>query len=102
MRYYPYSDEIVEMGWVCPRCGRVNAPFRSFCDCKVSVSYTRETTSTAPTGKSYTIEPSSYCTVSHVTTDDYDPTVTSKKYPSTRTIDEDTDYEKSTHRCYSY
>ena len=21
-------------GWICPRCGRVNAPFRPYCDCK--------------------------------------------------------------------
>ena len=25
-------------GWICPRCGRVNAPFMPYCDCKVSVS----------------------------------------------------------------
>lgn len=24
-------------GWVCPRCGRVNAPFTPYCDCKLSV-----------------------------------------------------------------
>lgn len=21
-------------GWICPRCGKVNAPFMSYCDCK--------------------------------------------------------------------
>jgi uncharacterized OB-fold protein len=23
-------------GWVCPKCGRVNAPFTAFCDCYLS------------------------------------------------------------------
>lgn len=21
-------------GWLCPRCGRINAPFTMYCDCK--------------------------------------------------------------------
>lgn len=21
-------------GWLCPRCGRINAPFAMYCDCK--------------------------------------------------------------------
>lgn len=25
-------------GWVCPRCGKVNAPFIPSCDCKDSIS----------------------------------------------------------------
>ena len=25
-------------GWICPRCGRVNAPFTPYCDCKATVS----------------------------------------------------------------
>ena len=25
-------------GWVCPRCGRVNAPFTLYCDCKANIS----------------------------------------------------------------
>ena len=24
----------MEEGWLCPRCGRVNAPFIAFCNCK--------------------------------------------------------------------
>lgn len=27
-------------GWICPRCGRVNAPFTSYCDCKTNISDT--------------------------------------------------------------
>ena len=25
-------------GWICPRCGRVNAPFTPYCDCTETVS----------------------------------------------------------------
>ena len=25
-------------GWVCPRCGRVNALFTLYCDCKANIS----------------------------------------------------------------
>lgn len=25
-------------GWICPRCGRVNAPFTPYCDCKLNIS----------------------------------------------------------------
>lgn len=27
-------------GWICPRCGRVNAPFTSYCDCSVGIAGT--------------------------------------------------------------
>lgn len=27
----------VEYGWICPRCGKVNAPFRFSCDCPADV-----------------------------------------------------------------
>ena len=29
---YPYTQR-AEQGWECPRCGRINAPWVSFCDC---------------------------------------------------------------------
>ncbi len=25
-------------GWICPRCGRVNAPFTPYCDCELNTS----------------------------------------------------------------
>lgn len=30
-RYYPEYNS--EKGWECPRCGRINAPWKSQCDC---------------------------------------------------------------------
>ena len=44
------------MGWECPRCGRINAPWLPNCSCDrndVKVSYTKDTTTTAPNGYSY-------------------------------------------------
>ena len=29
----PYQPSKVEQGWECPRCGRINAPWKSQCDC---------------------------------------------------------------------
>ena len=29
----PYTQPKAEQGWECPRCGRINAPWRSQCDC---------------------------------------------------------------------
>ena len=29
----PYSPSKAEQGWECPRCGRINAPWKSQCDC---------------------------------------------------------------------
>lgn len=26
-------------GWICPRCGKVNAPFIGWCDCKPDVPF---------------------------------------------------------------
>ena len=30
---YPYTPPRTEQGWECPRCGRINAPWKSQCDC---------------------------------------------------------------------
>lgn len=30
---YPYTKPRAEQGWECPRCGRINAPWKSQCDC---------------------------------------------------------------------
>ena len=30
---YPYTQPKAEQGWECPRCGRINAPWKSQCDC---------------------------------------------------------------------
>lgn len=64
MDYYdPNYNGIMNEGWICPRCGRVNAPWMPNCTCdKIKITYTRDTSATAPTGKSYTINPSSYIT----------------------------------------
>lgn len=29
----PYSPSRAEQGWECPRCGRINAPWKSQCNC---------------------------------------------------------------------
>lgn len=68
MSYYnPDYNGIMREGWICPRCGRVNAPWMPNCTCReIEVTYTKDTSTTAPTGKSYTINPSSYCSDSSV------------------------------------
>ena len=58
-RYDPYTDKFIQEGWICPRCGQVMAPWMPYCNCRLEVKYTKETSTTAPTGKSYTINPSS-------------------------------------------
>ena len=32
----PYTQPKAEQGWECPRCGRINAPWISHCDCSRS------------------------------------------------------------------
>ena len=29
----PATDKTTMYGWICPKCGKVNAPHRDFCDC---------------------------------------------------------------------
>lgn len=35
-RRCPYTSPKAEQGWECPRCGRINAPWKSQCDCSVN------------------------------------------------------------------
>lgn len=30
----PYTIPSPQYGWICPRCGQVNAPWMAFCSCK--------------------------------------------------------------------
>ena len=60
---YYYNNEMPpKEGWVCPRCGRVNAPWLPCCDCQAThrmttymqqttgIKWTRDTTTTNPKG----------------------------------------------------
>ena len=101
MYYNPDYDGVQHNneGWICPRCGRVNAPWLPYCSCDdIAVDITT-------TGTPYRIYPSSYSTAKTSTakTGNEDYTVTRKRYPSTPT-DEDVkmDYENFVPRCYSY
>ena len=29
----PFKNESKDYGWICPKCGKVNAPWQSSCDC---------------------------------------------------------------------
>ena len=47
-----YKMDFTQRGWICPRCGRVNAPFMPFCICvdehkQVTYTTNTETDSTA-------------------------------------------------------
>jgi len=33
------KDSNYQVGWVCPKCGKVNAPWKSSCDCVDSYVY---------------------------------------------------------------
>lgn len=69
----PDYNGIMREGWICPRCGRVNAPWMPTCTCReIEVTYTKDTFTTAPTGKSYIINPNSYCNSSSVSDVDRD------------------------------
>lgn len=32
--YYPKWQTAPQEGWLCPRCGTVNAPWKGHCDCR--------------------------------------------------------------------
>lgn len=68
MNYYdPDYNGVMREGWICPRCGRVNAPWMPNCTCdNIKITYTKDTSTTAPSGKSYTINPSSYITYANI------------------------------------
>ena len=42
-----FSTQSIQQGWECPRCGQINAPWSSHCDCKRQ-TITTTTTTTIP------------------------------------------------------
>lgn len=78
MYYNPDYDGVQHNseGWICPRCGRVNAPWLPYCSCD------NITVDINTTGTPYRIYPSSFSTAK---TKNEDYTVTRKHYPSTLT-----------------
>ena len=55
---YYYNNELPpQQGWICPKCGRVNAPWMPTCDCVSS--------QTSGTGTSYLVKTSSISRDSH-------------------------------------
>lgn len=55
--YYHNNELPPQQGWVCPKCGRVNAPWKSSCDCV--------STQTTGTGTAYFVKTSSVSQNSH-------------------------------------
>ena len=44
----PYAAPVLSYGWICPRCGKVNAPWMGQCSCgstDVKITYTSDRTS---------------------------------------------------------
>ena len=39
-----FSTQSIQQGWECPRCGQINAPWSSHCDCKRQTITTTTTT----------------------------------------------------------
>lgn len=35
-----YQKEEIKIGWLCPRCNKINSPFVQQCDCHTSITYT--------------------------------------------------------------
>ena len=31
--FYPHKNQAIQQGWECPRCGNINAPWSSQCNC---------------------------------------------------------------------
>ena len=88
-RYDEYTDKIIQEGWACPRCGRINAPWVSYCDC--SEFTTTATTDGTCLGKtiygSYFIKPNDR---------GYEYTTTTAPEPSTKTIHDGNHFAKKT------
>ena len=50
-------DKPIQEGWVCPRCGRVNAPWLPNCSCNPVSTTATTTTTSPPTASSVTESP---------------------------------------------
>ena len=64
------KQENGQSGWICPRCGKVNAPWVKSCDCKSIIEKTEESYSTItsfptfipyPEKWDYTVTYSNFC-----------------------------------------
>ncbi len=65
---YYYNNELPpQQGWVCPKCGRVNAPWKSSCDCV--------STQTTGTGTAYLVKTSSVSQDSHEIAEQTEPMI---------------------------
>lgn len=42
------SNSNIQYGWICPRCGRVYAPWKDSCDCHTMIPYTPPNTPPTP------------------------------------------------------
>ena len=43
------SDSNLQYGWVCPKCGKVNSPWKDSCNCYLNIPYTPPNTPTPAT-----------------------------------------------------
>ena len=63
-KYDFYSDKFIQEGWVCPRCGRVNAPWLPNCSCGSNETVvTTDNTSPPSTAWSIYKKPPTYETI---------------------------------------
>lgn len=63
--YYSNNELPPQRGWICPKCGRVNAPWKPSCDCV--------STQTTGTGTAYLVKTSSVSQDSHEIAEQTEP-----------------------------
>lgn len=61
-KYDFYSDKFIQEGWVCPRCGRVNAPWLPNCSCGSNETVVT-TDNTSPSNTAWSIAESPHIKV---------------------------------------